>query len=80
MFPSKLKIQLLSNLAYDMSSVGKLILIWADIFSPLLAKPKGTISLPSICLSFRFQFSGLFSAVDEDIQLKFDIWLHLNEL
>jgi hypothetical protein len=49
------------------------------VFSPLPAKPKGTISLPSVCpsvcLSFRFQFSGLFSAVDEDIQLKFDMLL-----
>jgi hypothetical protein len=39
-----------------------------------------TFCLSSVRLSFRFQFSGLFSAVDEDIQLKFDIWLHLNEL
>jgi hypothetical protein len=34
----------------------------------------------SVRLSFHLQFSRLFSAVNEDIQLKFDMWLHLNEL
>jgi hypothetical protein len=48
-------------------------------FSPLPAKPLPSVC-PSVCLSFRFQFSGLFSAVDEDNQLKFDIVLLLNKL
>jgi hypothetical protein len=51
----------------------------------LPVKPKGTIILPSvcpsvcpsICLSSRFQFSGLFSAMEEGILLKFDIWVQL---
>jgi hypothetical protein len=43
------------------------------ISSPQLAKPKGTVSLPSVRPSVCH--SGLFSAVDEDIQLKFDIWV-----
>jgi hypothetical protein len=33
------------------------------------------VYLLSVCLSFCFQISGLFSAVDEYIQLKFDIWV-----
>ena len=60
-----------------------------EIFSPLPAKPKGTISLPSVCPSVLLSVRPSFchsavsfpdSAVDEDIQLKFYIWLHLNDL
>jgi hypothetical protein len=55
---------------YRWSRRGLLVYLWSVRLSVCLC----------ICLSFRFQFSGLLSAVDEDIQLKFDIWLHLNEL
>jgi hypothetical protein len=76
-------------------SSGKTHHLMVKIISLLPAKPKGTISLSSVrsvcpsvylsvhlsvCLSFCFQFSRLFSAMDKDIQLIFDIWLHLIKL
>jgi hypothetical protein len=50
--------------------------VWLFIISPLTASPKGTISLPSVCLFVILirsaEFSGLFSAVDEDYSI--EIW------
>jgi hypothetical protein len=51
------------------------------VISPLPALLKETISLslvcPSVCQSFRFQFSGLFSALDDDVWLRY-MWLPLD--
>jgi hypothetical protein len=51
--------------------------VWVICSLPPLQK--GAISLRSVCLSVcpsvAFMFFGLFPALLEDVQLKFDIWL-----